>query len=69
MIALLEDDKLCEIADLVMAGYSTAEIAKQTNRTQRTVQRRLRMIQDIWNKANPGVTDDTEEETRRKRCA
>jgi RNA polymerase sigma factor (sigma-70 family) len=43
------DDSLREVARLVLAGYSTAAIANQTNRTQRTVQRRLRMILEIWN--------------------
>lgn len=50
LIALLDDDDLSQIADLVLGGYSTAEIATRVNRTQRTVQRRVKMIQDIWSR-------------------
>ena len=54
MINVLDDDNLRDIADLVLAGFSTAEIAELVDRTQRTVQRRLRMILDIWNQAGFG---------------
>jgi DNA-directed RNA polymerase specialized sigma24 family protein len=52
LMALLSDDGLREVARLIISGFSTSEIAKETNRTQRTVQRRLRMILDVWNQAS-----------------
>ena len=55
MIDILDNDNLRDIAGLALTGFSTAEIAKLVNRTQRTVQRRLRMILDIWNQAGLGV--------------
>lgn len=51
LLALLDNQDLVTVAKLILTGHSTAEIAEQTNRTQRTVQRRLRMILDIWNQA------------------
>lgn len=48
LLALLDDENLEEVARLVLAGYSTADIAAKTNRTQRTIQRRIKMIQNTW---------------------
>ncbi|MEW4486710.1 ECF-type sigma factor [Thalassoglobus sp. JC818] len=48
LLAELQDDNLREVAKLVMAGYSTAEIAEKLDRTQRTIQRRVEMIREIW---------------------
>lgn len=48
LMSLLEDEGLREVARMALAGCSTAEIAQQTNRTRRTVQRRLAMILEIW---------------------
>ena len=48
MMGLLESDQLRDVAKLVLAGFSTSEIAEQLDRTQRTVQRRLKIILDTW---------------------
>ena len=58
LMARLEDDGLRKIAGLVMAGYSTAEIAEKINRTQRTVQRRIKMIQQVWSDAYLAATTE-----------
>lgn len=64
-MALLEDEGLRQVAQLVLAGYSTAEIAQQTNRTNRTVQRRLGMILKIWQQHR----EESEREDSRGRVA
>ncbi|MCD0457862.1 ECF-type sigma factor [Roseiconus lacunae] len=48
LIRLLGQDSLKEVAELVLAGHSTSEIAKCLGRTQRTVQRRIGTIRKIW---------------------
>lgn len=48
LVQKLGDANLVEVATLVLAGYSTAEIARKTDRTQRTIQRRIKLIQEIW---------------------
>lgn len=48
LMDLLKDDDLAQIAHLVLEGYSTSEIATRIDRTQRTVQRRIKLIQTIW---------------------
>jgi RNA polymerase sigma factor (sigma-70 family) len=48
LMSLLDDDELRAIALLKMEGYTNDEISQQLGCVRRTVQRRLRLIQDIW---------------------
>ena len=48
LLEMLEEDDLRQVALLKMEGLETEEIAQKINRTVRTVQRRLKLIQDIW---------------------
>ncbi len=48
LLDLLEGDDLREVALLRMEGLGSDEIAKRIERTRRTVQRRLKLIHDIW---------------------
>jgi len=49
LFELLESDHLRELAMLRLEGYTTAEIAEKLGCTRRTVQRRLKLIEKIWN--------------------
>ena len=42
------DDALRTIAMLKMEGYSNKEIAEQTGRALRSIERKLKLIRDIW---------------------
>jgi DNA-directed RNA polymerase specialized sigma24 family protein len=46
----LNDDSLRQIAILRMAGHSNGEIAQKLSVSERTVERKLRMIRKVWNK-------------------
>lgn len=46
----LPSDELRNVAIWRMAGYSNAEIAEKLGRTERTVERRLNLIREIWSK-------------------
>jgi DNA-directed RNA polymerase specialized sigma24 family protein len=48
LLELLDDAELRTIAVAKMEGYTNAEIAAQLNRSERTVERRLRLIRDRW---------------------
>jgi DNA-directed RNA polymerase specialized sigma24 family protein len=48
LLELLDDAELRAIAVAKMEGYTNAEIASQLNRSERTVERRLRLIRDRW---------------------
>jgi DNA-directed RNA polymerase specialized sigma24 family protein len=48
LLELLDDAELRTIAVAKMEGYTNAEIASQLNRSERTVERRLRLIRDRW---------------------
>lgn len=48
LLALLADRELEEVALAKMEGYTTEEIARRQGRTTRTVERKLRLIRDIW---------------------
>jgi DNA-directed RNA polymerase specialized sigma24 family protein len=48
LLELLDDAELRSIAVAKMEGYTNAEIASQLNRSERTVERRLRLIRDRW---------------------
>ncbi len=47
----LPDDNLRRLAIWKMEGHSNAEIASQMQSTARTVERKLRLIRSMWNKA------------------
>ena len=49
----LGDDTLRQVATLTLQGYSTAEIAEQLGCLQRTVQRKLNTIREIWSQEAP----------------
>ncbi len=48
LLELLDDAELRAIAVAKMEGYTNAEIAAQLDRSERTVERRLRLIRDRW---------------------
>jgi RNA polymerase sigma factor (sigma-70 family) len=48
LLAALDDDELRRIALARLEGCSNAEIAAQTNRSEVTVERRLRLIRAAW---------------------
>lgn len=48
LLQQLEDDTLREIALLKLEGFTNAEIAAQTGRHERTVDRKLRLIRKTW---------------------
>lgn len=48
LLEVLEDAELQAIAVAKMEGYTNAEIAARLNRSERTIERRLRLIRDRW---------------------
>jgi DNA-directed RNA polymerase specialized sigma24 family protein len=48
MLQLLPDERLRQIALWKMQGLDSAEIAARLNRAPATVDRKLRLVQDIW---------------------
>ncbi len=44
----LSDDSTCEVALLRLEGYSNKEISKRLDISLRTVERKLRVIRDVW---------------------
>jgi len=48
LLARLADDELRAIALLKMEGWTNPEIAAKTGRSLPTIERRLRLIRDIW---------------------
>ena len=48
LFSRLQDDGLANVADLKLQGYTNQEIAKSINRSERTVENRLRLIRKIW---------------------
>lgn len=51
LLALLEDPTLQSVAVWKMEGYTSAEIAPRLDCTVRTVERKLRLIRQIWEDA------------------
>jgi DNA-directed RNA polymerase specialized sigma24 family protein len=50
LLGLLEDDELVQIALLKLEGCTNREIAGRIDRSLPTVERRLRLIRDTWQK-------------------
>ena len=50
LMCLLDDDQLRTIAACQLEGYRNAEIAKQLGTSKRTVERRLKLIRQIWDR-------------------
>ncbi len=48
LFSLLDDQELRRIALMKLEGYSNEEIAAQVDRSLPTVERRLKMIREIW---------------------
>ncbi|MEO1995885.1 MAG: ECF-type sigma factor [Planctomycetaceae bacterium] len=48
LLEKLDDDSLRALALLKLEGFTNEEIAKKLDCARRTVQRRLKLIQDIW---------------------
>ena len=57
LLAALRDDELRQIALARMEGYSNAEIARQIDRTEVTVERRLRLIRERWRSMVEDLSD------------
>ena len=53
LLAKLDDDDLKKIALLKMEGFTNEEIAEKISCARRTVQRRLKLIQEIWADDSP----------------
>jgi RNA polymerase sigma factor (sigma-70 family) len=53
LLALLEDPELQTVARYRMEGCTSKEIATALDCTQRTVERRLHLIRDIWEREMP----------------
>jgi DNA-directed RNA polymerase specialized sigma24 family protein len=50
LLARLDDPELIRVANLKMEGYTSGEIAAQLDCTNRTVERKLRIIRGRWEK-------------------
>lgn len=48
LLALLDDDDLCEVAIKKLEGYNNLEIAQAMACSPGTIQRRLNRIKDLW---------------------
>ncbi len=57
LLAALRDDELRRIALARMEGCSNAEIAGRIDRTEVTVERRLRLIRETWRSMGEGLSD------------
>lgn len=51
LMGLLTDNELRQIARRRLEGYTNAEIAKELNVIERTVERRLQLIRSLWSEA------------------
>jgi DNA-directed RNA polymerase specialized sigma24 family protein len=50
LLAALGDDRLRSVAVWKLEGYTNAEIAAKLGRAPSTVERKLRLIRDAWEK-------------------
>ena len=50
LLDCLPNEQARRVALLRLAGYSNAEIAKEIERTERTVESKLSMIREVWSK-------------------
>ena len=57
LLAALRDDELRRIALARMEGCSNAEIAGRIDRTEVTVERRLRLIRETWRSMGEGLSN------------
>jgi DNA-directed RNA polymerase specialized sigma24 family protein len=48
LMTLLDDDRLRQIAQCKLEGYTNAEIAKRLGLTCRSIERKLRSIRHVW---------------------
>ncbi len=53
LLAMLQEPELQTTAQFKMEGYTSKEIAERLDCTSRTVERRLRLIRDIWTRELP----------------
>ena len=58
----LDDDSLRDLALLKLEGFTNEEIAQKLDCARRTVQRRLKMIQDIWSQELDAHSDTDAQE-------
>lgn len=59
LLTALGDDELRRIALARMEGYSNADIARQIERTEVTVERRLHLIRETWRSLGEGRPDSS----------
>lgn len=50
LLQKLEDADLCSVAKWKLEGYTNAEIASRLNCVERTVERKLELIRNIWSR-------------------
>jgi DNA-directed RNA polymerase specialized sigma24 family protein len=48
LMVLLNDDRLRQIAQCKLEGYTNAEIARRLGLTSRSIERKLRSIRHVW---------------------
>ena len=53
LLAELPDDEFRKIVELKLEEYTNVEIAAQVNRSLATVERRLTLVRQIWERSNP----------------
>ena len=58
LLAQLENPILVEVATLKMEGYTNDEIAARLNVVERTIERKLKLIREIWEEAIAGENPD-----------
>jgi DNA-directed RNA polymerase specialized sigma24 family protein len=50
LLGVLNDEQLRSVAVWKMEGYTTAEIAERLHCVPRTIERKLRVIREVWQK-------------------
>ena len=53
LLGLLDNEELRRIARMRLEGYQNGEIAEQIGRSLPTVERRLKVIREIWKAEGP----------------
>jgi len=53
LLASLDSESLREIALRKLEGFSNNEIAEQIQRTTRAVERKLKLIREVWSSSDP----------------
>ena len=60
-LAALDDSRLRSLALQKLEGWTNAEIAISIGRTERAVERKLKLIRECWREKDPGLIKMTNE--------